>query len=241
MIKKKHLTLLQAPPNSGSTYFNYKKTHSINLLGISDARYCFTVVDVGAEGRQSDGGIFRNSEIGKRFESNSFKLPNSRQIETGGPALPYVLVADEAFPLSTYIMRPYSRSGKLDIKKKVFNYRLSRARRVVESAFGILVTRWRIYRRPIIAAVTNVLQFVKATLVLHNFIIKTEEKITKKNTYSHITLQDRHDSCSGVNILPVYRGRSNNNAMSIREAYSTYFQGSGALSYQWEKAIQNDF
>lgn len=85
------------------------------------------------------------------------------------------------------------------------------------------------------------LQFVKATLVLHNFIIKNEEEITKKNTYSRITSQDRHNSCSGVNILPNYRGRSNNNAMSIREAYSTYFQGSGALLCQWEKAIQNDF
>lgn len=128
MIKKKYLILLQAPPNSGSIYYNYKKTHSINLLGISDARYCFTVVDVGAKGRQSDGGVFRNSKIGKRFKSNSFKLLNSRQIEIGGPALPYVLLADEAFPLSTYIMRPYPRSGKLDIRKKVFNYRLSRAR-----------------------------------------------------------------------------------------------------------------
>ena len=73
--------LLQAPPNSGSTYYNYKGHHSINLLGISDANYCFTIVDIGAEGRQSDGGVFRNSKIGKRFETNSFKLPNPRQIE----------------------------------------------------------------------------------------------------------------------------------------------------------------
>jgi len=128
------------------------------------------------------------------------------------------------------MMKPYPRSGKLDIRKKVFNYRLSRARRVVESAFGILVTRWRIYRRPIIAAVTHVLKFVKATLVLHNFIIKNEEKVTKKNTYIHITSQGRHGNHSGINILPVYQGRSNNNAISVWKAYSTYFQGSGALS-----------
>ncbi|XP_020299121.1 protein ALP1-like [Pseudomyrmex gracilis] len=238
-IDGKHVNI-QAPANSGSTYYNYKKQHSINLLGISDATYCFTVVDIGAEGRQSDGGVFRNSIIGKRFESNSFKLPNPRQIEIGGPALPYVLIADEAFPLTTYMMTPYTRGRKLNIGKKVFNYRLSRARRVVESAFGILVTRWRIYRKPIIATVTNVQQFVKATLILHNFIIKNEKKMTKKNTYIHRTLQDKQN-ISGVTILPVYRGRSNNIAMSVREAYSTYFQDSGALSYQWEKAIQNDF
>jgi len=116
------------------------RVFSINLA-ISDASYCFTIVDIGAEGRQSDGGVFCNSEICKRFEANSFKLPKPKQIEIGGPTLPYVLVADEAFPLSMYIMRPYPRSGTLNIEKKVFNYRLSRARCIVESAFGILVTR----------------------------------------------------------------------------------------------------
>jgi len=56
----------------------------------------------------------------------------------------------------------------------------------VESAFGILVTRWRIYRKPIIATVINVRKFVQATLVLHNFIIKNEKKLTGKKTYVRI-------------------------------------------------------
>lgn len=77
------------------------------------------MVDIGAEGRQSDGGIFRDSDIGRRFEERQFKLSNAKPIEIDGPALPYVLLADEAFPpLTTYMMRPYPRSGKLDLKKK---------------------------------------------------------------------------------------------------------------------------
>lgn len=89
--------LFQSPPHSGSTFYNYKGNHSINLLAICDANYCFTLVDIGGEGRQSDGGIFTHSNFGQRFQKNEMNLPQPRPIEASGPALPFVLVADEAF------------------------------------------------------------------------------------------------------------------------------------------------
>lgn len=52
----------------------------------------------------------------------------------------HVFVGDEAFPLKMYLMRPYNRKDLGD-KESVFNYRLSRSRRVIENAFGILVSR----------------------------------------------------------------------------------------------------
>ncbi|XP_071555857.1 putative nuclease HARBI1 isoform X1 [Temnothorax nylanderi] len=238
-VDGKHVSI-QAPSNSGSTYYNYKGYHSINLLGVSDANCCFTMVDIGAEGRQSDGGVFRNSKIGKRFEHNLFKLPSPKKLEIGGPELPYVLVADEAFPLSVYMMRPYPRRGNLNIKKKVFNYRLSRARKIVENAFGLLVARWRIYRRPIIASISNARKIIKATVVLHNFIIQNEEKVNGNNKYLH-TSEDGTYTSYGVSNMELCEGQSNNNAIAIRESYATYFQETGALDFQWEKALQNDF
>lgn len=48
----------------------------------------------------------------------------------------YVLIADEAFPLQTNLMRPYPRREQNNAVKRRYNYRLSRARRVVENAFG---------------------------------------------------------------------------------------------------------
>ena len=68
-------------------------------------------------------------------------------------------------------MRPYP--GKhLTLQQHVFNYRLLRVRRIVESAFGILVSRFRVFRRPLLVIPEVVDAVVKACTVLHNFFRK---------------------------------------------------------------------
>jgi hypothetical protein len=63
--------------------------------------------------------------------------------------LPHVFVGDEAFPLSENLMRPYpKRSVTGKYENKIYNYRLSRARETVECSFGILASRFRVFRKP---------------------------------------------------------------------------------------------
>lgn len=85
---------------------------------MADANCCFTIVDIGAEGRRSDGGIFQESELGHRIENNALDLPEPKSIVENGPKLPYVIVGDEAFALTSYMLRPYPRSSNLNLKKK---------------------------------------------------------------------------------------------------------------------------
>ena len=93
--------VIQAPINAGSTFFNYKGTHSIVLLAVCDAHYHFILVDVGDAGCQSDGGVLANSEFGYVLENRTLDIPNDRPLPgTTEPNLPFVIVGDEAFPLN---------------------------------------------------------------------------------------------------------------------------------------------
>ncbi|KAL3208315.1 hypothetical protein MRX96_039202 [Rhipicephalus microplus] len=64
-------------------------------------------------------------------------------LEVKGP-LPYFFVREEAFPLKEYVMGPYARRTLHEDKsyeRRVFNYRMSRARHTIENTFGILAQR----------------------------------------------------------------------------------------------------
>ena len=163
----KHV-IMQAPHQSGSTYFNYKKMHSIVLLAICNAKYEFILFDIGDAGRQSDGSVYANSHLGYAIENNTLNIPASEEIvRKSDIKFPYVFLADDAFGLKPYIMKPYA-GQKISLNQRVFNYRLSRARRVIENAFGIMTTRFRVFRRPIITDVEKVTKVMKVCVALHN-------------------------------------------------------------------------
>jgi hypothetical protein len=141
-----------APSNSGSLYFNYKNTFSIVLLALVDAQYNFIAVDVGAYGKISDGGIFGNSNLGKALQRSTLPVPGNAALPGTSIEAPNVIVGDEAFPLKTYLMRPYSRQDLIYL-----NYRLCRVRSIVKNTFGILAQKFRIYNRRIQAKPENVI------------------------------------------------------------------------------------
>lgn len=195
------------------------------MLAIVDYDYCFTYIDVGASGSASDGGVFKNCSMYQQLENGL--LP-----EDG------VIVGDAAFPLKKYLMTPF-RGVNLGTEQKVFNYRLSRARRIVENAFGILVNRFRVFEKPIPTNLETVDAIVCATCALHNWLRK------KSELYVTATCVDREDQHG--NFLPgLWRNEitalesissqgsnhSANNARIKRELYKYFFVNTGSVPWQ---------
>ena len=113
-IDGKHVSI-QAPPNQGSEYFNYKGFHSFILLAVCDANYCFIMFDVGDSGRHSDGGVLLNSAMGKKC--NELGFPPEEFLPNFSKKVSYCLVGDAAFPLKHNLMKPFPDRG-LTLEKK---------------------------------------------------------------------------------------------------------------------------
>jgi len=151
------------------------------LLALVDANYKFTIIDVGGYGKSSDGGLFARSILGKSLEANTLNIPNSKPPPNSEDPLPFVMVGDEAFPLKKYLLLPYPGiSAQNDESKKIYNYRLSRACRVVENAFGILTQKFRLFNGRIQLSPENADKVVLAACVLHNYLqndVNVEDRV----------------------------------------------------------------
>ncbi len=132
------------------------------------------MVVIGESGRNSDGGVFANSKMADAFNDGTLGIPAHEIIENTNQAFPYALEGDEAFPLKENLMKPYPREV-IGIKERIYDYRLSRARRIIESTFSIASTRFRIFRRPIVARVDVVTDITKAVVAQHNYLMVENE------------------------------------------------------------------
>ena len=180
-VDGKHVPI-KCPDNSGTLYYNYKGTYSILLMAMCDAKYNFIFADTGGYGSQSDGGVFKRSNFGKEFETNQLNVPGNNILPNTHQLFPFYIAADEAFPLKKFIMRPFP--GKhLDINQKIFNYRLSRGRRIIENTFGILCQRWQILLKKLKYKNDTATALVSATIALHNFLNKTN--LNKKPVFEY--------------------------------------------------------
>lgn len=151
-------------------------------------------------------------------------IPAPKPLPGNKNATPFVFVADEAFSISNNVMCPYS--GKhLSVQQRIFNYRLSRARRYVECAFGMLANKWRILHRAMNVQYEFATDIIKACCVLHNFVLNRDG----------VKIFDDSD------LQMLQSPTTNESSMSphphlIRNIFCNYFSSDvGALSWQFKK------
>jgi hypothetical protein len=156
-IDRKHCQI-KCPDNSCSEFYNYKGPYSIILFALVDTVYWFVFTDVGSNCRVNEGAVFRNSAFNSAMENNLLNwLDNS------------VIICNDTFPLTTTLQKPYSKVN-LTLKQKIFNYRLSQARRVSENAFDILVQRFCVLGMPTELKVSTIDLVIKSACYLHNWL-----------------------------------------------------------------------
>lgn len=192
----------------------------------------FVGVDIGAYGGNADGSIFANSGYGRRLLCGELGLPQPAALPNE-EIIPHFIVGDAAFPLKPNLMKPYS-GRNLGSLQENFNYSLSRARRTIENAFGILVARWRILLAPLHLHPTAAENIVKATVVLHNFLKCTEGHqyaptifADQIGPHGEITIpgewRSQADPLVGISSDIIQRGNNaSRNAYHVRDTLAKY-------------------
>ena len=202
-------------------------------------------MDIGCNGRISDGGVLKNSSLYTALDTNTLDVPLPEPLPSRRDPIPYYLVADDAFPLKQCIMKPYSQTG-LTTKKRIFNYRLSRARRIVKNAFGILANRFRIFMTPIGLIPEKVEMIVMACCSLHNYLRSRAMERTVYTPHGSLDMEDplthaiepgqwRNDSEARgwVSLNQHGSNRYSSQAKEIRDYLCDYFTSKdGVVSWQ---------
>ena len=177
-------------------------------------------------GNRGTISAFAHRHIGRKLESNLLGIPGSRPLpnDENGKCMSFVVVGDEAFALSEHVLRPYPNRN-LSVQQRLYNYRLARARRMVQCAFGILANKWSIFHRPLDVMPEFCDSIVKACRILHDFV--------RRNDGFHLegTLNE-----SNFEIIQATGTRGNVKGKHVRDYFAKYFTSPhGAVPWQYDK------
>ena len=171
------------PQDNPSDYYNRKGFYSIIMQAVVDYRGLFLDTYIGWPGKVHYARVFSNSCIYRKGTEGTL-LPNWKRQINGVEVCNLIYVAVESkfilfigtpinprrssLPSATMADETIS-TPHITSAQKNFNYRQSRARVVVENAFGRLKGRWRCMLKRMDFVLENVPSVVAACVILHNF------------------------------------------------------------------------
>ncbi|XP_065892383.1 uncharacterized protein [Dysidea avara] len=208
---------ISVPCENHTEYYNRKGWYSMLIQGLADANYCFLDICVGWPGSVHDARVFSHSNLYSKITRGQL-LPDKPEL-ISGISVPLFMIGDSAYPLQSWLLKPFQHNSDLTTQQRTFNYRISRARIVVENTFGRLKARWRRLMKRNDMFVHNIPQVIAAACVLHNIC----EQHNQHFNDAWLQAEDTHDQPATT----MYRDTSSSNSSrsrQIRNALVSYFQ-----------------
>ena len=110
------------------------------------------------------------------FSCAQSHIPQSRPLPGRSINVPYIAVGDDAFPLTTHLLKPFPMSA-LTSEQRIFNYRLSRIRGISENVLGIMAQKWQVLRNAMLVGPEKATIIILATMTLHNYLHSDKDYI----------------------------------------------------------------
>ena len=195
--------------------------------------------------RCADGGVFNSSELCQALEGGKLGVPPAASLEGDHVPLPFTIIADDAFALKEWLLKPYPHR-MMTREERIFNYRLSRGRRIVENAFGILSNRWRVLSKKMEISPERAELVTLAACSLHNmlrtrFPNHTNHLLDREDPTTHHVTDGEWRTGPLMKGLDALKGNNaTNKGKAIRRYLTAYFQTEhGAVSWQERQARIN--
>ena len=201
------------PPALNHTdFYNRKGWYSMVLQAVVNDNYLFTDVCVGWPGSVHDARVLANSSLYKKAEQKQILCGD--EVAHNGFNIPVFLIGDSAYPLTTWLMKPFPHHSNLTPSQKSYNFHLSRARIVVENAFGRLKARWRRLMKRNDMNIDNVPCVITAACILHNMCE------VHGDTFNELWIEEINDLNQPI---ATNNNNINANARAIRDVLVDYY------------------
>lgn len=188
-------------------------------MAIADAHGRFLYYDIGANGVVGDAAIWMRSKLRFALHYNCLNIPNPRKLPGSEIIAPYVFVADDAFQLENYMMKPYN-GRNLSQEQLNFNYFLSRSRQQVECAFGMLASKFQIFQKPLNVDIKKAIKYVESSICLHNWLRTESIQSGIPDETTNVNYNTFNDCLNETQ--PQISNKSTSKAENVRNDFKSY-------------------
>jgi hypothetical protein len=201
------------------SWFNRKGYASKNVHAMCDGKGQFIHIAVGAKGSAHDSRVFKSMDLWEDITTGDLgKVMWDNSVNINGIRVPFCLIGDAAYPCTTFMLPAFKDSvADRSQRCRMFNYKHSVTRIVIERAFGRLKARWRALLKESDIREDNLDTVIQACFILHNICERKGEPLDEDDPLVVAIMQGYHDYMAAIRAMhaalqqPVHAAAQNAN------------------------------